>query len=290
MLAPPRVKDEEGTGMSWPGRMFFVLKPKHSGSFDTILAILLKAAVEPARDTAAVWLRHRPLACAINVAQILHTGYRRRSRKTPMQGDRFMSTHIFTACGVLVVAGLTASAQTPQTTPSQPTSPATSQKPMDAGGPVTVTGCLAAWDGKSMSSSGPGTDAGSAAASSARASGATGAGASYVLTSVQQGTGSASTTSSASSASVAGKYLLKADSTVNLSAHLNHKVTVTGTLDKMSAHTGSDVSANAPSSTDPPRTDKPATASESAGAHDMGSMKPQTLKVTSVTMVSATCP
>ena len=88
---PARVKDEEGSGMSWPGRMFFVLKPKHSGSFDTILAILLKAAVEPARDTAAVWLRHRPLACAINVAQILHTGYRRRSRKTPMQGDRFMS-------------------------------------------------------------------------------------------------------------------------------------------------------------------------------------------------------
>ena len=201
-----------------------------------------------------------------------------------------MSPNIFAACGVLVVAGLTASAQTPQTTPSQPTSPATSQKPMDAGGPVTVTGCLAAWDGKSMSSSGPSTDAGTAASSSAPASGATGAGASYVLTSVQQGTGSASTTSRASSASVAGKYLLKADSTVNLSAHLNHKVTVTGTLDKMSAHTGSDVSANAPSSTDPPRTDKPATASESAGAHDMGSMKPQTLKVTNVTMVSATCP
>jgi hypothetical protein len=201
-----------------------------------------------------------------------------------------MSTHIFTAFGVLVVAGFTASAQTPQTTPSQPTSPATSQKPMDAGGPVTVTGCLAAWDGKSMSSSGPGTDVGVTGSSSAPASGATGAGASYVLTSVQQGTGPAPTTSSASSAGVAGKYLLKADSTVDLSAHLNHKVTVTGTLDKMSADRGSGVSAGVPGSTDPPRTDKPATASGSAHAHDMGSMKPQTLKVTSVTMVSATCP
>jgi hypothetical protein len=201
-----------------------------------------------------------------------------------------MRTHIFTACGVLVVAGFTASAQTPQTPPSQPTSPATSQKSMDAGGSVTVTGCLAAWDGKSMSGSGPGTDAGSTAPSSAPASGPTGAGASYVLTSVQQGTGSASTTSSASSAGVAGKYLLKADSTVNLSAHLNHKVTVTGTLDKMSPDSGGGASAGAPASTDPPRTDKPATASGSERAHDMGSMKPQTLKVTSVTMVSATCP
>lgn len=197
-----------------------------------------------------------------------------------------MTTHIAAACGVLVVAGLTASAQTPQTTPSYPSSP-TAQKPMDPGRSVTVTGCLAAWDGKSMSNSRPTTDAGSASPSSAPASGPTSAGASYVLTSVQQGTASASTTSSVG---VAGKYLLKADSTVNLSAHLNHKVTITGTVDKMSGDTGSGVTANTPSATELPRTDQPSTASGSARAHDMGSMKPQTLKVTSVTMVSATCP
>jgi hypothetical protein len=207
-----------------------------------------------------------------------------------MQGDRFMTTNIFTACGVFVVAGLTASAQTPQAPPSQPTVPATSQKPMDAGGAVTVTGCLAAWDGKSMSGSGPGADAASATSSSAGASGASGAGAAFVLTSVQQGTGSPSTTSSASNASVAGKYLLKADSSVNLSAHLNHKVTVTGTLDKVSADVGSGMSASVPSPTDPPRTDNQDTASGSARGHEVGPMKPQTLKVTGVTMVSATCP
>jgi len=198
-----------------------------------------------------------------------------------------MSTYIVAACGVLAVAGLTASAQTPQTTPSQPTSTATSQKPMDASGPVTITGCLAAWDGKSMSSSGAGTEAGTSPSSSASASGPSSAGAGYVQTSVQQGTGSPSTTSSAS---VAAKYLLKADSTVNLNAHLNHKVTVTGTIDKMSADMGSGMSTSVPSSRGAPRADKPDTASGSSRAHDMGSMKPQTLKVTSVMMVSATCP
>jgi hypothetical protein len=196
-----------------------------------------------------------------------------------------MRTNIFTACGALAVAGLTVSAQTPQTPPSQPPTPATSQRPMDAGSPVTVTGCLAAWDGKSMSSSG--SDAGSAASSSARASDAT---AKYMLTNVQHGTGSPSTTSGATSAGGAGSsYMLKADSTVKLSAHLNHKVSVTGTLDKLSAPSGSE-SARTPSPTDPSAIDKPAAASGSARAHDTGSMKLQTLKVTSVTMVSATCP
>jgi hypothetical protein len=201
-----------------------------------------------------------------------------------------MRSNILAACGVLVVAGLTVSAQTPQTQP-QPSTPSTPKtRSMDAAGSVTVTGCLAAWDGKATA--GPADSASSS--SSASAKGASTAGTKYVLTHVQEGSGA----STSGSSSVPATYLLKADSSVDLNAHLNHKVQITGSVDKSTrAHSG-DMSASGqpstalpgtPNPTDPP-SDNPATASGASRAHDMGSMKPATFKVTSVAMVSATCP
>ena len=181
-----------------------------------------------------------------------------------------MRTTMLTACAMLV-AGLAVSAQTPQTPPQSSTPSTSAPRSTDAAGPMPVTGCLAAWDGKSMTGR----------ADSASPSGSPGAavsttGTTYMLTNVH-GSGSSSSSGAASS------FLLTGDSSVNLSAHLNHKVQITGAVDK-----GAENSSATPSQTTPPS--DAATASADSRAHDMGAMKPATLRVTSVTMVSATCP
>jgi len=194
-----------------------------------------------------------------------------------------MRKNLLTVCGALAVAGAALAAQTPQT-PSTSSAPA---RPAAGAGTVTVTGCLATWDDKSATSS-PG-----ATASSQAASGGT----KYVLKNVQDGSSASSSTSaspsssasSASAGSRAGTYLLKADSSVNLSAHLNHKVQVTGSVDQ-SAHSSTSGASSQPArpGTTASPSDRPSTAS---GSGDMGSsMKPATLSVSSVTMISATCP
>ena len=164
-----------------------------------------------------------------------------------------MRTNIFaTACGV-ALAAFTVSAQTPQAPPTQPTTPSAAARPASDDKPtVTVTGCLMS-DSRASSSASP-TDNSRAAAK-------------YILTNVQDTGAPAASTPSAG----AGKsYVLKSDAGVDLSAHVNHKVQITGSLDK-SAH-----SSGNPSS---------ATASEKA----QDSMNTPMLKVSNLTMVSSTC-
>lgn len=166
-----------------------------------------------------------------------------------------MRTTIFSACGVLAFAGFTATAQTPQTQPTQPTTSSAVARPASDDKPtVTVTGCLTS---------------DSSASSSASATGTSRAAAKYILTNVQE-TGAAA--SSTPTTGAGRSYILKSDAGVDLSPHVNHKVQITGSLDK-SAHSSSNP--EAPS----------ATASEKA--HD--SMKASTLKVSNLTMVSSTC-
>lgn len=110
-----------------------------------------------------------------------------------------------------------------------------------------------------------------------------------MLTDVE-GSGSSSVSSAAAS-----RYLLKGDSSVNLSAHLN--LQITGSVDKSAAHSSATSLSGQPSTappgtpnpTDPPSDTPAASANGASRAHDMGAMKPATLKVASVTMVSATC-
>jgi hypothetical protein len=68
------------------------------------------------------------------------------------------------------------------------------------------------------------------------------------------------------------------DSSVNLSQHLNHKVTVSGTVDGRS-QSGTMSKPSTPTTTASP---------ERSGAMGM-STEPATLTVTTLTMVSATC-
>ena len=173
-----------------------------------------------------------------------------------------MRAKTFAACGLMAIAGFTASAQTPA--PQQPASATATARPStDTRGSdsknVTLTGCVTA-----------------ASAASASADGAK-----YTLTNVQQGASSASASTPSSSDATrasgnSGKtYQLKADSTVDLSAHVNHKVQIVGTLDK-GAH---------PTSADSPTS--PSAAGKTERAHE--SMKSPTLNVSSVTMVSSSC-
>lgn len=197
------------------------------------------------------------------------------------QGGEFMRTYILVVCGMLV-AGLAVSTQTPQAQPERPRPVTPAPASAGAAGSITVTGCLVTSDGKSAAR-------GSHEAAPASASGSTGSAtdAAYMLTNVQRGSSSASSRSQKS-------YVLEADSTVNLSAHLNHRVSVTGSVDK-SAHNRSHATSEpgaaqpGPPPTDPPA-DTPAKARDAQRAHDMRAMKHETLKVTSVSMVSATCP
>jgi hypothetical protein len=115
---------------------------------------------------------------------------------------------------------------------------------------VTVTGCLTS-DSRASASASP--------------TGASRSAAKYILTNVQE------TGAPASSTPSAGKsYVLKSDASVDLSAHVNHKVQITGSLDKSAAST-----------TDP----SSATPSEKA----QDSMNAPALKVSNLTMVSSTC-
>jgi hypothetical protein len=189
-----------------------------------------------------------------------------------------MKHSLSAALGAIAVAGtLTLSAQTPtpptpraQTpTPSPSTPSRTDDKTM------TLTGCLKAQDA-SM-------DAGRPA--SAPSSGTAAAG-KFVLTTVEgnsmatskpDATTPGSTMPSASNAG--GKqYALTAGAGVNLAAHVNHQVRVTGTLD----------AAAKADPTKPSSTARPGEASPSGDRMGMDKAWP-TLAVTSVTMISSSC-
>ena len=193
-----------------------------------------------------------------------------------------MKYAILATCGALAVATtLTVSAQTPTSTPRPPSpTPAPSTPTMSKSGPddktITVTGCLKNWD-NSMGTAPAGT-------------GAT----TYVLTNVESDDTMAKPkpegTAAMAQSTVATQYVLTAASSVNLTAHLNHKVRVSGTTSKMAGHSA--VGATAPSDTRKPgESDKGKPGDPSRPVMDRAGDKAQAkLNVTSVTMVSATCP
>ena len=206
--------------------------------------------------------------------------------RSPRQEAGHMRHTLIATCGAIAIVGLTASAQTPRpsTDPSRP-----EQRAGDAGRPVTVTGCLKAWEGSGDAAS----PSSSASTPSTAASSATKR---YVLTNIEERSGASGTSSttppssaspSASSSSAdaspaAKRFILNAGSSVNLSQHVNHKVQVTGTIDTM-AHSGA---------TDTPRTGStPSTPSASDTARHTGeAMKMHSLTVSSLTMIATTCP
>lgn len=205
-----------------------------------------------------------------------------------------MTTSLFAACGALALAGsVTLAAQTSPTTrpqPPKPTPPAATGNHAT----TTVTGCLKAWE-SSM---------GTAPADGMAKPGAMTASTRYVLTDVDMGGTKAGMHGSmpppsptspelpAGSAATAHpmNYIVMAGSATNLGAHLNHKVTLTGTVDH--AHSGmpgmpGDKPMTRPSEGTPTETPK----SDPMGMdHTKGADQAwPTITVSSVTMVSATC-
>ena len=176
-----------------------------------------------------------------------------------------MTRQVLATCGAMAIAGLTVTAQSPQPSTAQPpsTQPAAAARASDSDKLLTITGCVAR-----AGSTSPTASAGAASSGG------------FILTNAQAGSKamsspespSATTPPGASTApkSTASSYTLKAQGMgVDLSAHVNHKVTVTGTLDSSSA-------ATSPSSSPSATEARPAAAMP-------------TLNVTSVTMVSSSC-
>lgn len=183
-----------------------------------------------------------------------------------------MKRTILAACVSLAVAGLTVAAQTPQTSPPQAQAPAATS-PSGNAGTMTVTGCLKPWSGTSTTTP---------AEPTAKSAGDV----MYQLTNIEDNTKKPGTAAGSASTAPHNTYLLKAkDQTVNLSQHLNHKVQVTGTVSSESTMSPG-ASATKPST--PPSTPP----SEAPGRDIAASAanKPATLIVSSITMVSATCP
>jgi len=168
----------------------------------------------------------------------------------------------------LVIAGAQAIAQTPQTKPTDP------QKPMSSElRTITVTGCVKTWTGSTASS---GTTTQPSNPETGKPADTPKSGAQYVLSDITTAPGdmAKSSPSTTSGSATATSYLLMAkDSSVNLSQHLNHKVTVSGT-----------VGAGSQSGT----MSKPSSSTPDSSATGM-SNQPATLTVTTLTMVSATC-
>lgn len=202
---------------------------------------------------------------------------------------------IIAACGAFTIAGtLSLSAQVPprpQTPqPSKSTPTRTDERTM------TVAGCLKAWDasmsGPSTATSTPGAASGSSAPAMAGK---------FVLTNVQTDAAGTSGTAAKPETGAAGattgdtkdsgkQYVLTADSGVNLQAHLNHQVRVTGKVTATPDTSAGD--ARRGESTRPGETTTPGETPDptrpTTGRDDMGKAWP-TMAVSSVTMVSATC-
>jgi hypothetical protein len=200
-----------------------------------------------------------------------------------------MKHAIIAACGALTVAGtLTLAAQTPPQAPRP--APSTPTRTDDK--TMTVVGCLKAWDAT----------AGAPATGAATTPGTT-AGAPpsrFVLTNVEPDakdakatTPSAPGTTTGAAAMSTKQYVLTADTGVNLAAHLNHKVRITGKASTMAEHSAAGATATTPRPSDPSRPGEmpapaPADPGRTAPAHDMAKAF-TTVSVSSVTMISATC-
>ena len=156
-------------------------------------------------------------------------------------------------CGIMAATAVL-SAQTP-TTPS--TSSSQSTTTTASGQPVTITGCVS-----------PDTTSDPAASTMTNQR--------FILSNVQPPAGAS--TAALSGNTTVTSYMLAPGADVNLSQHRNHKVQITGTIDSSSTTRTS--SSTSPSTT--PSTPSSSTQSSTASA--------PTFRVTSIKMLSETCP
>ena len=193
------------------------------------------------------------------------------------------------ACGAVTLASaMTLSAQTPAQPPTtRPQSPAPTQPATRTDqSSVTVTGCLKPWDnamggGVSDPMAKPGDTMAKPGAPMATTR--------WVLTNVQGDHATGQSPSAGGSASPAhpqaAQYVVTAGTGVNLSAHANHQVRITGTVAGGMDHGNM---APAGKAGDKPMA-RPGDAKPGMAADHMGDKKSATLTATSVTMISATC-
>lgn len=177
-----------------------------------------------------------------------------------------MTRTLTLAGAIALAASAMVSAQTaplPMPRPKAPASPGTTRQADPA--PITVTGCLKPWDASTTPAQGLGA----------------GAAGRFLLTDVEANTPGTATPGMAAPVAPAPKtqYVVTADAGVNLNAHLNHKVRITGMVAK------SDASAPA----EPPAESRPADP-KPAPAPGAGADSWTGLTALSVTLVSATCP
>lgn len=192
-----------------------------------------------------------------------------------------MTRYVFAAVGI-VVAGA-AGAQTPS--PAQPTTAPTAHDQS-----ITVAGCLKPWT-EMGSTATPTTPAPSPTPSTIPRTGA-----SYILTGIEEKDPPVATETrgEAGAATAAARpreaYLLKAEGTVDLAAHANHQVEVTGQVVSMpmnaapAPRTATPETAGTPGTPGTPGRPVPGMTRE-----DGHKTAPQTLSVTSLKMLSATC-
>jgi len=211
-----------------------------------------------------------------------------------------MNSSILAAFGALALAGtITLSAQTPAATPAPPawpqaTAPAEPRQ-QPAMGTMTVTGCLKTSDGPM------GGDRGAAATTPGAATpGAMKADVHYMLTDVtvdgqMQGGAMGTPAPGAPAHAMITNYMVVGASGVDLSAHVGHKVSITGTA--ADAHPAMGTRPMAKSADMPMGTpEMPATRPGDAprpstlGMDQMGAHKgARMLTASSITMISATC-
>lgn len=179
-----------------------------------------------------------------------------------------MKHAILATCGALTLAGTIAvSAQTPVRPPAPQPSPTTPSRTDDRS--ITVTGCLKTWDEK-----GGMVPTGGAA------------GTRYVLTNLEGDKAAAGMTSGPSTL-LPQQYVLMPDSTVNLTPHVNHKVTLTGKTSTAMPEHAEPGMRPAEAGARPADPAQPGTPHAGMGAMDKAFA---TLSVSSLTMVAATCP
>jgi hypothetical protein len=203
-----------------------------------------------------------------------------------------MKYSMLAACGAVTLASaMTLSAQTP--TPPATQTPAPTLPAMTNQSSVTVTGCLKTWDatmgdGAAHPMAKPGDPMAKPGAPMASTR--------WLLTSVQADKATGQTPSQMPSAGAAGtaasqasQYVVTAGTGVNLSAHVNHQVRITGTVGAAMDHSAMDHAAK-PGEKPMARPDDVKPAPGMAADRMADDRKSATLTATSVAMISATCP
>lgn len=137
------------------------------------------------------------------------------------------------AFAVLACAAVVSlSAQTPPPPSEQQPSAAAKQPSADPANKVTVTGCLE----RAKESAAPTGTTGAAASAEATK---------FVLNNVTAAPSASGTAGTSGSAPIASSYRLDATD-AKLTAHVGHKVTISGTVEKQASATGAAMSASAP--------------------------------------------